>query len=89
MNAPNEPIARDDGGNAFPADPQHFRPQTIAEFNRIAGGMTLRQYFVGQVVLVMNAPKDYADERQREREYTAWAKKAHAMADALIAAGRE
>lgn len=36
--------------NAFPADPNWIEPCTVEEGHRIAGGMSMRQYYAGEAL---------------------------------------
>lgn len=73
-------MSANDGGQAFPSVGEGFgNPQYSAP------GMTLRDYFAGQVIVaLLLAPHQMGDEaRQNEQKAAAWA---HNQADAMLAA---
>lgn len=74
----------DDGGPAFPvADPMELRPGTVIEMERLAKGMSLRDYFATKALQGAIHHRGFAtvhDGRALD------AKDAYAYADAMIAA---
>ncbi|ABX15536.1 hypothetical protein [Burkholderia multivorans] len=67
------------GGPAFPiADPFALRPRDEAELERIASGMTLRDWFAGQA-LVATYLNGFAGPSDDQRAATAYR-----MADAML-----
>lgn len=52
----------DNGGPAFPvSDPNWLEPKTVNESKRIAGGMTLRDYFAAKAMQAYIRKKGEAD----------------------------
>jgi len=85
-----------DGGNAFPADPGWFEPDTVDVGQRIAGGMSLRDYMAAkamQGLLAMEPafhPENGAPSEPfhagNDAHVRAVAKGAYRIADALLTA---
>jgi hypothetical protein len=81
--------ARKDGGPAFPADPNWFDPSTVAEARRIAGGMSLRDYFAAKALPGLMG-RDWSHMKGQDQAIIeAWARGAYAVADAMLAAREE
>lgn len=77
------PDPRDDGGNAFPAQPVFKLPDGV-QMVVDQGGMSLRDYFAGQALAGMVAVywnKTFEDLRDND-----YADAAYALADAMIEA---
>jgi hypothetical protein len=70
------------GGNAFPADPNWIESSTVAEAKRIAGGMTLRDYFAAKAMQAM------ISHRYKIGDFTNGdsAEEAYSVADAMLRA---
>jgi hypothetical protein len=76
---------KETGGSAFPvSDIQSACPATVDEMNRLARGMTLRDYFAGQAMDGYNkCIRDYGWGEEILFEH---AKQAYAIADAMLKA---
>lgn len=76
----------DNGGPAFPVpnpDPQVFTPKTVDELRRLSSGMSLRDWFAGQVLQGAFA-SDTAESYCLRENFPARAASAYAMADAML-----
>jgi hypothetical protein len=64
---------------AFPTNPNWFDPKTVAESERLAGGMLLRDYFAARLMVAV------WNEHQPLNDFDC-ARRAYEMADAMLRA---
>lgn len=78
-------MSQDNSGPAFPVayDHQLFQPDTVAEAKRLAGGMTLRDYFAARALTMVGAGNSQED--LATWDYRHFAEYAYRMADAMLA----